>query len=188
MIINFLAARHAPQWDLSETQNFTLTRQTYQVLRELKREVTIKVFAHERSPLFGAFRDLFNTYTNETPKLTVEFIDPEKQPEVARTYGISRIDTAVFESGTQKIYLNEASEKEITNALLRVTQDNKKAIGISHRSWRKKFARSTTSWLLSSERGVESNKGMMWKRPSFWTNQHLQRTPRSWCWPLLNNH
>ena len=128
VIINFLAARHAPQWDLSETQNFTLTRQTYQVLRELKREVTIKVFAHERSPLFGAFRDLFHTYTNETPKLTVEFIDPEKQPEVARTYEISRIDTAVFESGPQKIYLNEASEKETTNALLRVTRDIKKRL------------------------------------------------------------
>ena len=128
VIINFLAARHAPQWDLSETQHFTLTRQTYQVLRELKREVTIKVFAHERSPLFGSFRDLFSTYTNETPKLTVEFIDPEKQPEVARAYEISRIDTAVFESGSQKIYLNEASEKETTNALLRVTRDSKKRL------------------------------------------------------------
>ena len=128
VIINFLAARHAPQWDLSETQNFTLTRQTYQVLRELKREVTLKVFAHERSPLFGSFRDLFSTYANETPKITVEFIDPEKQPEIARTYEISRIDTAVFESGPQKIYLNEASEKETTNALLRVTRDIKKRL------------------------------------------------------------
>ena len=38
---------------------------------------------------------------------------------------ITRIDTAVLESGSKKIYLSEASEHEITNALLRVTRDVK---------------------------------------------------------------
>ena len=125
VIVNFLAARHAPQWDLSETQHFTLTRQTYQVLRELERDVTIKVFAHERSPAFRDFRDLFNTYTQESSRLSVDFIDPEKQPDVAKHYHITRIDTAVLESGSKKIYLTDASEHEITNALLRVTRDMK---------------------------------------------------------------
>ena len=30
---NFLADKHAPEWDFSETKNFTFSRQTYQVLR-----------------------------------------------------------------------------------------------------------------------------------------------------------
>ncbi|MCA9468736.1 MAG: hypothetical protein KC643_25305, partial [Nitrospira sp.] len=45
-LCNFLAARHAPEWDFSETQNFTLSHQTYEVLRKLPRAVTIKVFSH----------------------------------------------------------------------------------------------------------------------------------------------
>jgi ABC-type uncharacterized transport system involved in gliding motility auxiliary subunit len=128
VIINFLGARHAPQWDLSETQYFTLARQTYQVLRELPRDVTIKVFAHQGSPAFRAFRDLLMTYSGESSKVSVEFIDPDRQPDLARTYGITRIDTAVLESGDQKVYLTQASEAEMTNALLRVTRDIKKQL------------------------------------------------------------
>ena len=128
VIINFLAARHAPQWDFSETQFFTLARQTYQVLRELPREVSIKVFAHQGSPAFRAFQDLLKTYSAESSKLSVDFVDPNRQPDLARTYGITRIDTAVVESGDQKIYLTRASESEMTNAILRVTRDQKKQL------------------------------------------------------------
>jgi ABC-type uncharacterized transport system involved in gliding motility auxiliary subunit len=127
-LINFLAARHSPEWDFSETQNFTLSRQTYQVLRALPREVGITVFTHEGSPGYGAYQDLLTTYAKESPFITLKFIDPERQPGKAKDYQVSRIDTAVLESGSQKLYLQRASEADMTNALLRVTQDIKKRI------------------------------------------------------------
>lgn len=127
-LINFLAAKHAPAWDFSETQNFTLSRQTYQVLRALPREVGIKVFTHEGSPGYGAYQDLLTTYAKESPLITLEFIDPERQPGKAKEYQVSRIDTAVVESSSQKLYLQRASEADMTNALLRVIQDTKKRI------------------------------------------------------------
>jgi len=128
VIVNFLAARHAPQWDLSETQYFTLARQTYQVLRDLPGNVAIKVFSHKGSPAFQAFRDLLSTYAQESSRLSVEFIDPERRPEMARTYEITRIDTAVLESGDKKIYLTHVSEADMTNALLRVTRETNKEL------------------------------------------------------------
>ncbi|MGB0911114.1 MAG: GldG family protein [Nitrospirales bacterium] len=128
VIMNFLAARHAPEWDFSETQHFTLSRQTYQILRKLEQPIAIKVFAHERSPKYASFHDLLTTYSKETKKITVEYIDPERQPELAKKYAITQIDTAVVESPSQKIYLKEASENEVTNALLRVTQSTKKGL------------------------------------------------------------
>lgn len=127
-LINFLAAKHAPEWDFSETQNFTLSRQTYEVLRALPREVKITVFTHEGSPGYGAYQDLLTTYAKESPLITLEFIDPERQPDKAKTYQVTRIDTAVIESGSQKLYLQRSSEADMTNALLRVTQDTKKRV------------------------------------------------------------
>ena len=124
-LCNFLAARHAPEWDFSETQNFTLSRQTYEVLRKLPREVSIKVFSHEGSPGYGPYQDLLTTYDQESPLVTVEFIDPERQPGVAKEHQITQIDTAVFASGAQKIYVQRPNEAELTNALLRVTRDHK---------------------------------------------------------------
>lgn len=130
-LTNFLANKHAPEWDFSETKNFTLSRQTYQVLRDLPREVTIKVFTHEGSPGYGSYHDLLTTYANESPLLRVEFIDPERHPDKAKDDEVTRIDTAVIESGSQKIYLQRASEADVTNALLRVTRDLKKGIAFT---------------------------------------------------------
>ncbi|MEE9232151.1 MAG: Gldg family protein, partial [Nitrospirales bacterium] len=127
-LINFLAVKHAPEWDFSETKHFTLSRQTYQVLRALPRAVGIKVFTHEGSPGYGSFQDLLTTYAKESALLEVEFIDPERQPDKAKAYQVTRIDTAVIESGVQKVYLQRASEADVTNALLRVTRDTKKHI------------------------------------------------------------
>ena len=127
-LTNYLAAKHAPEWDFSETKNFTLSRQTYQVLRALPREVNIFVFTREGSPGYGAYQDLLTTYEKESSLLTVSFIDPERHPDKAKTYEVTRIDTAVVESGPQKIYLQRASEANVTNALLRVTRDTKKGI------------------------------------------------------------
>ena len=124
-LCNFLAARHAPEWDFSETQNFTLSRQTYEVLRKLPREVGIKVFSHEGSPGYGPFQDLLTTYDQESPFVSVEFVDPERQPGVAKEYQITQIDTAVFVSGEQTIYVQRPNEADLTNALLRVTRDQK---------------------------------------------------------------
>ena len=130
-LTNFLADKHAPEWDFSETKNFTLSRQTYQVLRVLPRDVAIKVFTHEGSPGYGSYHDLLTTYANESPHLTVEFIDPERHPDKAKDDEVTRIDTAVIESGPQKIYLQRASEAGVTNALLRVTRDLKKGIAFT---------------------------------------------------------
>ncbi|MBA3964389.1 MAG: hypothetical protein H0X47_01155, partial [Nitrospirales bacterium] len=76
-LLNFLAAKHAPEWDFSETQNFTLSRQTYQVLRTLPREVNMTAFTHEGSPGYGGYQDLLTTYAKESPLITLTFIDPE---------------------------------------------------------------------------------------------------------------
>ncbi|MCA9498052.1 MAG: GldG family protein [Nitrospira sp.] len=127
-LLNFLAAKHAPEWDFSETQNFTLSRQTYQILRTLPQEVNLTVFTHEGSPGYGGYQDLLTTYSKESPLVTLTFIDPERQPDKVKEYQVSRIDTVVVESGSQKVYLQRASEADMTNALLRVTQDKKKRI------------------------------------------------------------
>lgn len=128
LIINFLSARHSKRWDFSETQHFTLAPQTHRVLRGLTREVKVTVFTQERSPAFNTYRDLLDSYRQESNKLKVEFVDPERRPGVARQYGITRADTAVFESGPQTTRVTTPSEAELTGALIRVSKDTKKRV------------------------------------------------------------
>src|SRR3989449_9466236 len=127
-ILTFLAARHSVRWDFSETKRFTLAPQTARLLRELPREVKVTVFTSDQSPVRLEYRDLIDSYRAHSAKLTAEFVDPERRPGVARQYGITRPDTAVLESGKQETRITSASEQELTNALIRVTKDEKKAV------------------------------------------------------------
>ncbi len=127
-IVNFLASRHSVRWDLSENQNFTLAPQTYRVLRSLPHDVKITVFTREKDPGYQTFKERLESYRQASPKLAVEFIDPEKQPKIAQDYGIFRTDTAIFESNGQTIRVTSPSEVELTGALLRISKDGKKRL------------------------------------------------------------
>lgn len=128
VIVNFLASRHSVRWDLSENQNFTLAPQTHRVLRTLPRDVKIMVFTREKDPGYQAFKERLESYRQASTKLSVEFVDPEKQPKMAQTYGIFRTDTAIFESNGQTIRVTSPSEIELTGALIRISKDSKKRI------------------------------------------------------------
>ena len=128
VIVNFLAARHSVRWDFSENQSYTLSPETHRILRGLPREVSVTVFTREKDPGFQSYRERLDSYKQASNKLTVQFVDPERQPKVAQNYGINRTDTAVFESGNQSVRIMSPSEVEITGALLRVSKDTKKRI------------------------------------------------------------
>jgi ABC-type uncharacterized transport system involved in gliding motility auxiliary subunit len=127
-IVNFLAARHSIRWDLSENQNFSLAPQTHRVLRNLPREVTITVFTREKDPGYQSYKERLDSFRQASSKISVSFVDPERQPKIAQNYGITRTDTAVFESAGHNVRVNAPSEVELTGALIRVSQDNKKRV------------------------------------------------------------
>jgi len=127
-VINFLAARHSIRWDLSENQNFTLAPQTHRVLRSLPREVSVTVFTREKDPGYQSYKERLDSYRQASPKISVEFVDPERQPKIAQNYGITKTDTAVFESAGHSVRVTAPSEVELTGALIRVSQDSKKRV------------------------------------------------------------
>jgi gliding motility-associatede transport system auxiliary component len=127
-VVNFLAARHSIRWDLSENQNFSLAPQTHRVLRSLPREVSVTVFTREKDPGYQSFKERLDSYRQASQKISVEFVDPERQPKVAQNYGITKTDTAVFESAGHSVRVTSPSEVELTGALIRVSQDSKKRV------------------------------------------------------------
>lgn len=128
LIVNFLAARYSVRWDFSENQNYTLSPETHRILRNLARDVSITVFTREKDPGFQSYKERLDSYRQASHKLSIQFVDPERQPKIAQNYGINRTDTAVFESAGQSVRIMSPSEVEITGALLRVSKDTKKRI------------------------------------------------------------
>jgi ABC-type uncharacterized transport system involved in gliding motility auxiliary subunit len=127
-ILNFLSKRHSVQVDLSETDRFTLAPQTTKVLSELPREVKITAFTQSQSRGEGQIKDLLETYRHQTPRISYELIDPDRKPAVAKQYGITQYDTLVLESGKQETQVKQATEQELTNAIIRVSKDEKRKV------------------------------------------------------------
>ncbi len=124
--INFLTIQHGGWWDFSETQHFSLAPQTLQVLGRLERDVKITVFSHEGTESFRTYRDLLESYAHATTNISVTYVDPEKEPALAREYKISTVNTAVLASGGQTVQVTKPTETQLTNALIRVTHDQRK--------------------------------------------------------------
>jgi len=127
-VVNFLAARHSIRWDLSENQNFSLAPQTHRVLRSLPRGVLTTAFTSGKDPGYHSSKERLDSYGRASRKISVEFVDPERQPKIAQNYGITKTDTAIFESAGHTVRVTAPSEVELTGALIRVSQDSKKRV------------------------------------------------------------
>ena len=118
--INYLAARHNRRWDLTAARQFSLSDQTKKVLKDLKEPVAIRVFA--RTEDFQRFRDRLDEYTYQSKKVTTEYIDPEKRPGVAQQYGVTTLNTVVFDYKGRNEKVTSEGEQELTNGLIKVLE------------------------------------------------------------------
>lgn len=128
VLANFLAARHHKRIDLTENRDFSLSEQTAKVLDGLPREVTLTSFSREGDPGRQKLEDLLEEYTYRTRRLTVRYVDPDKNPAEVRRYNVTELGTIVVESGKQEQRVNLGDEEAITNALIKVTSDRERIV------------------------------------------------------------
>ncbi len=124
--INWIAARQSKRWDLTAGGQFTLSDQTRKILSGLNEPVKVRVFASSRT--VEPFRDRLSEYAHLTNKLSVEYIEPLKQPELANQYQVQQDGTAVFDYKGRVERATAPTEQELTNALVKVTQGTQKKI------------------------------------------------------------
>ena len=128
-LLNFLANRHNQSLDLTANKRFTLSDQTLKVMSGLKEDVKITYF--DRTNAFstpGGAKDMLDRYSNLSPKLSVEYIDPEKKPTVARAAGVRNFGTTFIETMGRKEEAKSATEEELTGALIRALKGGARTV------------------------------------------------------------
>jgi ABC-type uncharacterized transport system involved in gliding motility auxiliary subunit len=118
VLVNWFVDRHDRRWDLTPTQKYSLSAQSKKLLKDLNRDVTIYVFDRERN--FGERRDLLGMYTSASHRVTVRYIDPDRQPTLAKEFAIRTYGTIVVAAGDRHFEAQGESEEGLTNALIRV--------------------------------------------------------------------
>ena len=118
--VNYLLARQNLRWDLTAGGQYSLSDQTRQVLDTLAGPVRILVFARE--PDFPRYRDRLDEYAYQTSRVTVDYIDADRQPMLARQYEVQTYGTIVFEYEGRVERVESDAEQDLTNALITVVE------------------------------------------------------------------
>jgi ABC-type uncharacterized transport system involved in gliding motility auxiliary subunit len=124
--INYIAGRQFKRWDLTSNQQFTLSEQTTKILKSLKEPLTMIAF--ERTEAMAPLRDRLQDYAAASSQVKMDFIDPDKEPLVARKYEIPAYGTIAIEHKGRIERVQGQGEQELTNAIIKVTSDSQKKV------------------------------------------------------------
>lgn len=115
--INFLANRYDKSYDSTSNKQFSLSDQTIKVVGNLKNDIHLTYF--DESTRFPQARDLLDRYSALSPKLKIDFIDPTKKPQQAKSAGYRRDVSILVDSGLRKEEAKSLTEEEVTGAIIR---------------------------------------------------------------------
>jgi gliding motility-associatede transport system auxiliary component len=122
--INYLSARHWSRGDWTRTKIYSLSETTRKVVRSLSKPVSMTVFMGSGNRLSAPVTELANRYRSLSSKITVEFVDPRREPVraegLAREFGL-RDGTVLLRSGQKKKYVEQdkMADFDFANAGLR---------------------------------------------------------------------
>jgi len=125
-IANFLANRYNKTYDATSNKRYSLSEQTAKIVRGLKQDATITYF--DQSTNFDRAKDLLGEYKNLSPKVTIDYIDPDKKPEEAHAAGVKEMGTAVVQIGDRKEAAKGMTEEGITGAFVRVLKNTTRTV------------------------------------------------------------
>ena len=126
IVANVLADRHNKSFDSTSNKRYSLSDQTAKIVKGLKQDATLTYF--DQSTRFRAGKDLLDQYANLSPKVKVEFVDPDKNPTLAREAGIRSLGTAVVQVGAKREEAKSMTEEGITGAFIRDLKNNTRTV------------------------------------------------------------
>jgi len=112
--------------DTTAGGQYSLADQTIKVLRNLDQTVETTVFNTETRR--RAVEDRLAEYEHYSNNFQWQFVDPDKNPEVAKRYNIRQMGTVVVESGNKSEKVEEFTEQNLTNAIIKVTRGETKRV------------------------------------------------------------
>ena len=117
---NYILARQNKRWDLTAAQQYSLSDQTVRVLESLEAPIRVLVFAQDVA--FPRYRDRLAEYEYASSQLSLELIDPDKNPVLARQYEVQAYGTVVFDYGGRIERVVSDEEQALTNALIKAVE------------------------------------------------------------------
>jgi ABC-type uncharacterized transport system involved in gliding motility auxiliary subunit len=125
-VANVLAERYNKSLDTTANKRYSLSDQTAKIVRGLKQDASITYF--DQSTRFQQAKDTLEQYSNLSPKVHIQYVDMDKDPQVAHEANVTEYGTAVVQIGSRKEAAKSMTEEGITGAFIRDLKNNTRTV------------------------------------------------------------
>jgi ABC-type uncharacterized transport system involved in gliding motility auxiliary subunit len=122
VVITLLSDRHYFRWDLTASGEHTLSDQTLQALKTIKEPIKAIAFVKEASEEASNVKKLLASYQYQLKGMSVEFVDPDRNPALTRQYDIQTLNTVILRGFGRTQTVKTPDEESLTNALVRLSK------------------------------------------------------------------
>ncbi|MBC7742171.1 MAG: GldG family protein [Bdellovibrionaceae bacterium] len=133
VLVNFMGARHYKTYDFSGNGMNTISDQSKKIIQSLDADLQVKYFykngADRAEENKKAFRDLMKRYQDVSSHLQLEFVEMNEKAKLAQDFGANKgAGEAFIEYKGKKNRIENYTEQDFTNAIIKVTRTQKKNI------------------------------------------------------------
>jgi len=116
--------------DFSADKRFTLSDESLKTLETLSDKIEIGAFFKKTSKDYSRIKEILETYNVASQNISYTFVDPDREPVLAKKFNNFNYNLIIVFDKTRNIKerVFSISEENITNAIIKLTKRDKKAI------------------------------------------------------------
>ncbi len=153
-ILNFLSYKHPYKWDLTQNKLNSFSEQTRKIVRELPQDTAFTYFYSDPAEL-EKIKGLLQDYRDLSPKLTVEYLQIERNLERAKQAGIKSPNSVVIKYGEREKRIDSPTEETLTNALINLQKSKKQILCTSSGHGERDMAGADAEGYSSAKKTLE---------------------------------
>jgi hypothetical protein len=179
-LVEAFSYRHSARLDLTENRRYSLSPQTIQMLQGLKTKVNAVAFYRSDQPGKRLIEDLFKQYGRFAGDNFVwKVVDPDRDPALARGFGIENYGTTVLEAKGRTEKVQDADQEEkLTNALVKVTREGKRVVYVVQGHGEADLGSTERAGFAEAKSALE--KANYEVKPLRWRGRPRSPTTRPW--------
>jgi ABC-type uncharacterized transport system involved in gliding motility auxiliary subunit len=154
-MVNWLANRHNKSVDTTSNKRYSLSDQTHKVIGGLNQNVKITYF--DKSDSFQRAKDLLDRYDTLSNKVAVDYVDPDKKPQIARALGVRNYGSIYVDVGTKREEAKSLTEEEITGAIIRSLKGGERTVCAVSGSGEHTFEETERTGYSALKESIERN-------------------------------
>lgn len=166
----WLSHEYHVQFDWTYAGQNSLSETSVLLLQKLNKPVKVTAFATDRPELRQGIRNIIDRYRQHYKDITLEFVDPDKDPARVRAANIRYDGELLVEYGGARESLSSANEETLTNALARLGRGGERWVvflgGHKERSPEGPASYDFSTWTQQfSQRGLKSRVLLLGENP-----------------------